>query len=365
MCMHLIRVLIPRVSVIRIHWTVEYWLWFWIQYIFLAVNEYEIGWMGMRFSSIIIYIAVTLFLVNNAIANSSTHRELKDECGVTYTDRIIGGKNASLGQYPWLARIGYKCKQQHIRWFFPIKPYSHYIVHKYLIAKGKRGYIHGCGGALIDRCHIVTAAHCVKNLGRRIKLCVCVCEVLNRCALTREYYLSFIQYSGTKLFWVKTTHHPISIAMMIFAPILCSISNQPESSYRNSTIRGGRSTISLWWNSIDPFVLQVYILPAKICNFSDDRITFSEWVLPLCIPSGDLINIDLNGQIAEVGQFRYMCSVLVLYTYVLLCLRSWMGFNGQRSPNRNTISPDSKRNFWTDQWMTIVIQLQYHYCSYP
>lgn len=175
MCMHLIRVLIPRVSVIRIHWTVEYWLWFWIQYIFLAVNEYEIGWMGMRFSSIIIYIAVTLFLVNNAIANSSTHRELKDECGVTYTDRIIGGKNASLGQYPWLARIGYKCKQQHIRWFFPIKPYSHYIVHKYLIAKGKRGYIHGCGGALIDRLHIITAAHCVKNLGRRIKLCVCVC----------------------------------------------------------------------------------------------------------------------------------------------------------------------------------------------
>lgn len=28
-------------------------------------------------------------------------------CGISYADRIIGGLNATLGQYPWLARIGY------------------------------------------------------------------------------------------------------------------------------------------------------------------------------------------------------------------------------------------------------------------
>lgn len=34
-------------------------------------------------------------------------KDVQDECGTSYADRIIGGKNASLGQFPWLARIGY------------------------------------------------------------------------------------------------------------------------------------------------------------------------------------------------------------------------------------------------------------------
>jgi hypothetical protein len=30
-----------------------------------------------------------------------------DECGVSLGERIVGGKNAALGEYPWIARIGY------------------------------------------------------------------------------------------------------------------------------------------------------------------------------------------------------------------------------------------------------------------
>lgn len=29
------------------------------------------------------------------------------ECGFSASDRIIGGLNAALGQFPWMARLGY------------------------------------------------------------------------------------------------------------------------------------------------------------------------------------------------------------------------------------------------------------------
>lgn len=30
-----------------------------------------------------------------------------DDCGESYSERIIGGKAASLGEYPWIVRLGY------------------------------------------------------------------------------------------------------------------------------------------------------------------------------------------------------------------------------------------------------------------
>lgn len=64
----------------------------------------------------------------------------RDTCGQSVPlDRIIGGKEASLGQYPWIARIGYsaRCK--------PIPVFQ-------------------CAGALINDKYVVTASHCVRNL---------------------------------------------------------------------------------------------------------------------------------------------------------------------------------------------------------
>lgn len=31
-------------------------------------------------------------------------------CGHSYSDRIIGGQNAALGQYPWIAHLGFISK---------------------------------------------------------------------------------------------------------------------------------------------------------------------------------------------------------------------------------------------------------------
>lgn len=61
----------------------------------------------------------------------------KDNCGIgSLTDRIMGGTEATLGQFPWMARIGYDFSK-----------------------KNKKIY-YLCAGALINRWHILTARHC-------------------------------------------------------------------------------------------------------------------------------------------------------------------------------------------------------------
>ncbi|XP_011629948.1 CLIP domain-containing serine protease 2-like [Pogonomyrmex barbatus] len=66
-------------------------------------------------------------------------------CGNSNSDRIIGGKNASLGAYPWIARIGYN-------------------------RLGDDELSYRCGGSLINKRYIVTAAHCVTDLPENFKV---------------------------------------------------------------------------------------------------------------------------------------------------------------------------------------------------
>ena len=69
-------------------------------------------------------------------------------CGDSNSDRIIGGKNASMGAYPWIVRIGYDSDSN----------------------TNKKGeVVYRCGGTLINKIHVVTAAHCVVNLPTRYK----------------------------------------------------------------------------------------------------------------------------------------------------------------------------------------------------
>ncbi|CAB4065283.1 unnamed protein product [Lepeophtheirus salmonis] len=65
-----------------------------------------------------------------------------DMCGhPAAPSRIVGGKDASLGQFPWLVNIGYR---------FRSKP----------------EVLYRCGGALIGAQYVLTAAHCVSRLPR-------------------------------------------------------------------------------------------------------------------------------------------------------------------------------------------------------
>lgn len=71
-------------------------------------------------------------------------------CGISSSNRIIGGRNASLGQYPWLARIGYASDNSQ-----PFRP------------------LFKCGGSLINQRYVLTAAHCVTELPGTFYVYVC------------------------------------------------------------------------------------------------------------------------------------------------------------------------------------------------
>lgn len=68
-----------------------------------------------------------------------------EQCGESQTtDRIIGGQQAALGQLPWMARLGY---------ITPIKKIYTITAESFK-----------CGGTLINKLYVLTAAHCVSNL---------------------------------------------------------------------------------------------------------------------------------------------------------------------------------------------------------
>ncbi|KAL3285736.1 hypothetical protein HHI36_000263 [Cryptolaemus montrouzieri] len=63
--------------------------------------------------------------------------ENEPNCGLSFSNRIVGGKLAAVGKYPWLVRIGYGTS-----------------------IKGRYQYL--CGGTLIRKDVVITAAHCIE-----------------------------------------------------------------------------------------------------------------------------------------------------------------------------------------------------------
>jgi len=84
----------------------------------------------------------------NKYSNHPGKQLLADEssCGISSPiGRIVGGQDALMGQYPWLVNLGYR-------------------------QQGKPATLFKCGGTLIGRQHVLTAAHCVTELPRNFKL---------------------------------------------------------------------------------------------------------------------------------------------------------------------------------------------------
>lgn len=71
----------------------------------------------MRVSKILSFCMLFGLIVNICAENLSVQehrnwpRDTEEVCGISYdADRIVGGSNAGLGQFPWQARIGYMTK---------------------------------------------------------------------------------------------------------------------------------------------------------------------------------------------------------------------------------------------------------------
>ncbi|XP_071450626.1 CLIP domain-containing serine protease HP8-like [Hetaerina americana] len=77
---------------------------------------------------------------NSNVANHPNWRYLRtDTCGADVNDRIFGGEEAHLKEYPWLALLEYQ-------------------------TQSGRQFL--CGGSLISTRYVLTAAHCVTGIGR-------------------------------------------------------------------------------------------------------------------------------------------------------------------------------------------------------
>ncbi|XP_037088087.1 serine protease 7-like [Pollicipes pollicipes] len=82
---------------------------------------------------------------NGAPEDHPNRRLLPSNCGFSFTERIVGGVEVALGEFPWLAILGYE-------------------------VQGTVEVDFNCGGAVINDRYVVSAAHCVTDLPAGFRL---------------------------------------------------------------------------------------------------------------------------------------------------------------------------------------------------
>ncbi|KAK3921691.1 Serine protease easter [Frankliniella fusca] len=155
-------------------------------------------------------------------------------CGLSrgaVSDRIVGGVVAALGQFPWLARIGYNLE-------------------------GVPRRVYRCAGAVITHFHVLTAAHCVKNLPDNF------------------------EFAGVRLGEWDTATDP-DCQNTVCAPPVYDV--DPESVIVHQDYNNPR------------FANDIALV--KLAQ----KINFNGWVAPVCVPYGELLSRSYEWERTEVA----------------------------------------------------------------
>ncbi|EAT46744.1 AAEL002128-PA [Aedes aegypti] len=248
-----------------------------------------------------------------------------DRCGMSNAShsRVVGGMDAQLGAWPWMAALGYRSSNYDLT----------------------TGPVYLCGGTLITARHVLTAAHCIQNLLYFVRLGEYDITSNNDGASPVDIYVekSFVHEQYNE----RTIQNDVAlIRLQSNAPLsdaikpICLPVEEPMHSrdvtYYSPFIAGWGTTSFRGPTASRLQEVQVIVLPIDQCAFNyklyfPDQV-FDDKVLCAGFPQGgkDSCQGDSGGplmlpQLSNNGQYYYF-NLIGIVSYGYECAKA--GFPG-------------------------------------